>query len=93
MEENRMFKITTETGFECEIAADAMEDATNWKLLHVIYDDTKNGMVKDSAYDELMNRMLGRTQMQKLLQYAPKVHEYLRECADIFGQYSRAKKK
>lgn len=93
MERNDTIKIITDTGFECEIAADAMEDATNWKLLHVIYDDNKSGIAKDAAYDELMNRMLGREQMKKLLEYAPKVHEYLRECADIFGQYSRAKKK
>lgn len=93
MEDNNMITITTGTGFECNIAADVMEDAVNWKLLHVIYDDTKSGIVKDSAYDELMNRMLGAKQMQQLLKHAPKVHDYLRECADIFGQFSKIKKK
>lgn len=93
MNENNMIKITTETGFECSIAADVMEDAVNWKLLHVIYADAKTGLVKDSAYDELMNRMLGTRQMQELLKHAPKVHDYLRECADIFGQFSKIKKK
>lgn len=99
MEETRMETVTTESGFTCEIAYDALDDIAVFEDLVKMEDPEVPEPVRFLAQKHVLEMMLGQEQFKNLQQHLKeregkvKTSSFFRELREIFRGFTESKKK
>ena len=94
-----MDTIKTKSGFEYQIADDAMDDLEVFEAIRSANDSDLSGMEKTSAYFNAFQGIIGKDQDKALREYLKKKNgklktsDYRMEIDDFFASLSKPKKK